>query len=290
MSSIPVPRSVLEVGVPLSTCIVPLLQALQEACPDVPITVEEANEFGMIVRIGHICIFSARHCSNPAHSCILVSIGTTFVPYKDQETTHDYIQRVVALVEKQLNLHALMKLFEALPSPTTLYVGMEKKKIQIMYGDFTPDSTTATIQGGSLIYCGIPRSSSYQPNLALMAQFLKIIEQAPTDTVYVRIVATQNGFIGLQGHDGEKFISLSNNQGVSTKLALKDISLFEIENFLKKPTNDLAVIHTTGTPFSGVVGHLEFSCADFAIIKGGEERYSISTGQWSLLKNILAMF
>jgi len=290
MNSIPVPLSVFEVSVPLSTCIAPLLQALQEACPIVPIVVEEANEFGIIISIGDIYIFCARHCSNPAHSCIQVSIGTTIVPYKDQETTPDYIQRVVALVEKQLNLRALSKVFEALPPPTTLHVVIEKNKIQIMYGDFTPDSTTATIQGGSLIDCGIPRRSSYQPNLALMAQFLKIIEQAPVETVYVRIVATQNGFIGLQDHEGEKFISLSNNQGVSTKLALKDISLFEMENFLKKPTNDLAVIHTSGTPFYGVVGHLEFSCANYAIIKVDKERYSISTGQWSFLKNILAMF
>jgi hypothetical protein len=279
-----------EVGVPLSTCIAPLLLALQEACPNVHISVAEANEFGMIIRIGHICIFSARHCSNPAHSCILVSIGTTFIPYKDQETTPDYIQRVVALVEKQLNLHALVKLFEALPFPTTLYVGMEKKKIQIMYGDFTPDSTTATIQGGSLIDCGIPLITDRRPNLTLMTQLLKIIEQAPTETVYVRIVATQNGFIGLQDHQGEKFISLSNNQGVATKLILKSISLFEMENFLKNPTNDLAVIHTTGTPFSGVVGHLEVSFQNSAIIKVGEERHSIPNGQWTFLQNILKMF
>ena len=289
MSSIPVPLSVFEVGVHLSTCIAPLLQALQEACPNVPISVKEANEFGIIICIGDIYIFSAKHCSNPAHSCIQVSIGTTIVPYKDQETTPDYIQRVIALVVSQLNLRELSKLFEALPLPTTLYVGMENKKIQILYGDFTPDSTTATIQGGSLIYCGIPLRSSNQPNLALMAQFLKIIEQAPTDTVYVRIVAMQNGFVGLHDHQGEKFISLSNNQGISTKLDLKDISLFYMENFLKKPTNELAMIHTTGMPFSGVVGHLEFSCANSAIIKVGEEMIYVPTGQWAFLQNILAM-
>jgi hypothetical protein len=71
---------------------------------------------------------------------------------------------------------------------------------------------------------------------------------------------------------------------------VKGIRLFDIENFLKKPTNDLVVIHTSGTPFSGVVGHLEFSCVNSAIIKVDEERYSISTGQWSFLKNVLALF
>lgn len=279
-----------EVSIPLQIYIAYFTQTFQEACPTVSISVVEETEFGIIIRIGDIYIFCARHCSNPAHSCIMVSIGTTIVPYKDQETTPDYIHRVVALVEYRLNLHALSKVCEVLPSITTLHVVIEKNKIQIMIGDFTPDSTTATIKGGRLIDCGIPLRTDYQPKLALMAQLHKLIEQSSANTVYVRIQATQNGFVSLHEHEGEKFIFLSNNQGVSTKIDVKSIRLFDMENFLKKPTNDLVVIHTSCTPFSGVVGQLEFSCANSAIIKVDKARHSISTGQWSFLKNIIEMF
>jgi hypothetical protein len=213
------------------------------------------------------------------------------VPFQEPETTLDYIQRVVALIVRQLNLHALDKLFQALSFSTILDVVIEKDKIQLMVGNFTPDSTTATIQGGSLIDCGIPLITSYQPNLALMSQLLKIIEQAPTDTVYVRIVATQNGFVGLHKHQDyrrDKFIFLSNNQGVS--IVIKGIRLFDMENFLKKPTNELVVIHPTSAPFFGVIGHIELSTAAFAIIRVGEERYSIPTRQWSFLQNFIEMF
>lgn len=287
MNSILVPPSFFEVCMPLPICVAPLMKALGAACPEVPISVVEETEFGIIIRIGDIYIFCARHCSNPDHSCIMVSIWTTIVPYKDQETTPDYIHRVVALVVKQLNLQALMKLVESLHLTTTYHVVIENGKIQLMAGDFTPDSTTATIQGGSLIHCGIPLKTNVQPNLALMAQFLKIIELSSADTVYVRIQATQNGFVSLHEHEGKKLIFLSYKQGISTKLVVEGIQLFDIENFLKKPTDNLAVIHTTGTPYAGVVGHLELATSTFADIRIGKESIRFPESQWSYLKNIL---
>jgi hypothetical protein len=283
MISILVPQD----GVPLTTSVSPLLQALKKACPDVPISSVIVTSNAIYITIGDIILTYTRHCDEPSHACIQVCIGTILILNNDPETTLDYIQCVVALVENLLNLHALGKLFEALPPPTTLYVVKEGNMFRIMVNDFASDSKTATIQGGCLINCGIPLRSGSQPDLALMAQFLDIIKPAPVETFYVKLVATDKGFIGLHDHQGKKFISLSNNQGVSTKLDLKDIRLLDMERFLKKPTNDMVVIHTTGTPFSGVVGHLEFSCANFATIKVGDERYSVSTGQWAFLSNLL---
>jgi hypothetical protein len=278
-STIPVPPPVFEVCMPLPNCAASFMQALHEACPSVHISVVEATEHGMLINIGGIFIFCARHCPNPAHSCIMVSIGTTIVPYDDEETTPQYIQRVVALIVKLLNQQALIMLCELLPAPQTLYVVIEKDKIQLMVGDFTPDSTTATIEGGSLIHCDIPLKTNVLPNPALMAQFLNLIELSSAGTVYVRIQATRNGFASLH-NNGERFIFLSYNQGISTKLDVRDLRLIEVETFLKRPTDDLVVIFTSGTPFSGVVGRREFFCENYA--------NTIPTGQqWVYLKNIL---
>lgn len=286
-SSIPVPPPVFEVCMPLPICTAPLTKALHEACPSVPISVLEATEHGMFIKIGDISIFCARHCPNPAHSCILVSIGTTIVPYNDEETTPQYIQRVVALITKQLNLRALKKVFESLPAPQTLHVVMEDDVIHMMFGDFTPDSTTATIKKGSLIHCGMPLRTNEHPNLALMEQLLKIIQIAPLDHISAKILGMENGFFGLHDHQGEKFFFLSNNQGVSAKLAAKDIRPWDIEAFLKEPTKNLAVIHASGTEFAGVVGYLESSTSTFANIRIGKDSISIPTGKWIYLKDIL---
>ena len=71
---------------------------------------------------------------------------------------------------------------------------------------------------------------------------------------------------------------------------MKDVSLVDLEQYLITPTMELVVIHTTGTPFSGVIGHLILSTASTAYIRIGEEILSIPTGKWTFLENILPMF
>jgi hypothetical protein len=268
------------------------LEAFLKACPDVHVSVEEGSEFAIIVLIGiDLHITCVRHCPDPSHSCIMISIGTKIVPYKDEEKTVDYIDRVVTLIKMQLNLREMFKVFRGLYTVRTMHVVMKNETIQIMDGDFTPGSRTAIIQGGSLIHCAIEFRKDGQQNPALMAQFLKMIETASSaETVYAKFVGTRNGFFGFQEHQGKKFVSLSNYQGVSTTLSANGFRLFDIENFCKNPTNDLVVIHTTGTPFAGMIGLLEFVCANYAIIKVGNEKYNVPPEQWAFLINIIKMF
>jgi hypothetical protein len=273
----------------LTICIALLLEALQQTCPHVCFSVEEPNEYGLFVCFKHMYMFCARHCNNVRHQCLLVSIGDTLVPNNDPETTHDYIKRVVELVEKQLNMHSLMKLFEAVLPFKTLCVVVSEKKFKIKHDDLTLNTSEGTIQGGSLVNCGIPLKPDGQPNLPLIILFLKIFE-LPGEAVYIKIISTANGFIGLHVHLGKNFISLSNNKGEATTIDLSSISLLKIENFLNSPDDDLAVIHTTGTLFSGVVGHLEFSFANVAIIKVGNEMHCIPTRQWTSLKQVFELF
>ena len=286
---VPLPPPVSEVSAPLHACIAPLLEAFQRACPTVPVLMTEASEFAIMACVGSLVpITCVRHCADPAHFCILISIGTTIIPYMDEEKTVDYIDRVVKVLIDQLNLLELFTVFGGLHTFITLYVVTEKGKIQIMDGDFTPGSRTATIQDGSLVHCDIEFRKDGQQNPALMALYLKMIETlSSAKTAYVRILGTRNGFVGFHDHGGEKFVSLSNYQGVSTTLGANGFRLVDIENFCRNPTDELVVIHTTGTPYDGVIGLKESSCAT---IKVGKEVHTIPSGQWSFLKNIIKMF
>jgi hypothetical protein len=314
MASPPLPPPYTEVGTPLPTSVGPLLQALYVAFPDAPCEVVENTEFAVVIQIGKICLTCMRHCADPSHACILVCINTTIVHFIQNETTPAYIQRVVKMIafkmiEWQMNWLQLRNLFERISYFGSLEIAKEEEKgffIKAVFSGLretglvetglvetglveTDHGATATIKRGRLEHCDISLDHE-QPNLALMSQFLMMIPPEPEETFYVRIFATENGFIGLHNYQSQRrVISLSNNQGVATKFIVKDISLFDLEKFLTEPTAEIVVIHTTGTPFSGVVGRLEFSCANSATIKVGEERYSVSTGQWAFLQNILAM-
>ena len=289
---VPLPPPGSEGGEPLLTCIQPFVQALLKACPAVFVWMTDASEFAIMAYVGSFLpITCVRHCADPAHTCVLISIGTTIVSYMDEEKTVDYIDRVVKMIETQLNLHELSKVFGGFYTFITLYVVMEEGKIKIMDGDFTPGSRTATIQGGSLVHCDIEVRKDGQQNPALMALYLKMIETlSSAKTAYVRILGTRKGFVGFHDHGGEKFVSLSNYQGVSTTLGANGFRLVDIENFCRNPTMDLVVIHTTGTPYDGVIGLLLLLCVSCAIIKVGEEVHTIPSGQWSFLKNIIKMF
>jgi len=279
-----------EATTPLQTGVIALQLSLSTLCSMMPCEVVCATEFFVVIAIGDLCLTCVRHCSEPSHGCILVSIGTVIVPYNEQESTHTYIQRVVGLVTWQLNWKQLYKLFERLPVFKLLEIAKEEEKgfsIKAVGDGF---DETAVIQGGSVVHCGIPLIVG-QPNPILMNQALMLIPPEPEESFYACIYATMKGFVGLHNYkDKKSVISLSNVQGTATKLFVKDISLFVLEKFLKEPNHELVVIFTKGTPFSGYVGHLEFSCADYAVIIVDGERYSVSTRQWASLKNILEMF
>ena len=309
MASQPLPPPYTEVGTPLPTSVGPLLQALHVAFPDAPCEVVENTEFAVVIQIGKICLTCMRHCADPSHACILVCINTTIVYFIENETTPAYIQRVVKMIafkmiEWPMNWLQLRMLFERISYFGSLEIAKEEEKgffIKAVFSGLretrlvetglveTDTGVTASIKGGRLEHCDILLRSS-QPNLALVSQFLMMIPPEPEETFYVRIFATENGFIGLHNYQSQRrVISLSNNQGVATKFIVKGISLFDLEKFLTEPTAEIVVIHTTGTPFSGVVGRLEFSCANSANIKVGEEMFYVPTGQWAFLQNILEM-
>ena len=289
--NIPVPPPFAEVYMPLATKIEPLRQALYKVCPDVSFVVSKESDFELNARIGDdMNITCARHCSEPSHSCILVSIGTTIIPFNDQEKTSDYIQRVVSLIMNKLNWLQLEKLIERLPRVKTIDIVKDGDKVQMMVKASGLDATT-TIEKGKVVYCGIPLRTDGMYNFALVSQFRMLIIPEPNETLYVRILDTKNGFVGLHSYQGErKVLSLSNYTRVATKFVVKDIRLFELENFLTNPTSELVVIYTTGTPFTGVVAHLELSTSSFAIIRIGDEQYKIPSDRWAYLKNILDMF
>jgi len=282
--------SVDETTTPLKTGVIALLLSLSTFCSTMQCEVVYATEFFVVIVIGDICLTCVRHCSDPSHSCILVSIGTVIVPYNEQESTPAYIQRVVGIVTWQLNWKQLYKLFERLPVFKFLEIAKEEEKgfsIKAVGDGF---DETAMIQGGSIVHCGIPLIVG-QSNPTLMNQALMLIPTELEQSFYTCIFATMNGFVGLHNYqDKRSVISLSNVQGITTKLFIKGISLFVLEKFIKEPSYELVVFFTTGTPFSGAVGHLEFSCANYAVIRVDKERYSVPTGQWASLKNILEMF
>jgi hypothetical protein len=279
-----------EADTPLKKGVAVLLQTLHTVCANVSVEVVSTTEFAVIIAIGDINITCVRHCADPSHICILVSINTTIVPYTEQETTPSYIQRVVAMITWQLNWKQLYKVFEKMPVFQSLEISKEESKGFSIKAVGDGLDEVAVIQGGSIVYCRIPLVDGH-PNPTLMNQMLMLIPPESEETFYVRILATKNGFVGLHNYqDQRRVLSLSNNQGVVTKFIVKGISLFYLEQFITKPNKELGVIFTTGTPFSGAVGNLEFSCANFAVIRVGGEKYNIPTGQWASLDNILMMF
>ncbi len=190
----------------------------------------------------------------------------------------------------QSNWLKLKELFGNLPTFVYLCVVKEGElfKVEIM----TPDlKANATINEGNLVDCGIPLRTDGLVNCALMAQFIMLIQPEPTQTFYVRILPTMKGFVGLHEYEGgRKVISFSNKEGLAVKFIVKDVSLVDLEQFLMKPTSELVVIHTTGTPFSGVIGNLVLSTAQSAYIRFNQEILCTPTGQWTFLQNILPMF
>jgi hypothetical protein len=282
--------SVDEATTPLKTGVIALLLSLSTLCSTMPCEVVYATEFFVVITIGDLCLTCVRHCSDPSHGCILVSIDSVMVPFNEQESTPSYIQRVVGIVTWQLNWKQLYKLFERLPIFKFLEIAKEEEKGFYIKAVGDSLDEVAVIKGGAIVYCRIPLIDD-QPNPTLMNQALMLIPTELEQSFYTCIFATMNGFVGLHNYqDKRSVISLSNVQGTATKLIVKDISQFVLEKFLKEPTHELVVIFTTGTPFSGSVGHLEFSCANYAVIRVDKERYIVPTGQWASLKNILEMF
>jgi hypothetical protein len=276
--------------VPLPICTMPLMNELKTAFPETLVSVSEATEFAIVLKAGDINITCARHCYDPLHSCVMVQIGTILVPFKEQENTTDYIQRVIKLIENQLQWLQLQKLFERLPAYDSLDIVKEGPIFQIRIKGPESDMK-ATIQGGRLVQSDLPLRTNGLIDCALMAQFLMFIQPEFSEFFKVRILTTPNGFVGLQEYEGErKVLSLSNKKGVATKFIVKDFSLTDLEKFINQPTDELVVIHTTGTPFAGVIGHLKFSFGNLAIISVGEEMLNIPKGKWTLLKCILLMF
>jgi hypothetical protein len=211
------------------------------------------------------------------------------VPFNEQETTLVYTQRVVRLVEWQLNWKQLYKLFERLPVFKFLEIAKEEEKGFSIKAVGDGLDEVAVIKGGAIVYCRIPLIDEHS-NPTLMNQALMLIPSEPEESFYVCIFATMNGFVGLHNYQDKRVISLSNVKGTTTKLECRGISMMDLERFIKEPNHELAVIYTTGTPYSGSVGHLEFSCANFAVIRVDQEKFCIPAGQWASLKNILEMF
>jgi hypothetical protein len=286
---IDIPLPIAEATVPLHICVAPFLEALHVACPTVPMKVQ-VMEFAIVLSMENMNITCLRHCADPSHACILVSIDTTIVHVLEDEKTPAYIQRVVQIIVIQLNWKQMLHLFETLPPFVSFEVVNDQARFQAKVVAPGLDET-ATIQGGDLVHCGIPLRPNGSQNLALMNQFLMMFPPQPEETFYVQILSTKNGFIGLHNYEGQrKVLSLSNYQGISTKFVIKGINLWDLENFLKKPTKEIVVIYTTDTPYSGEVGHLEFSCANFAAIRVDKEIRNIPTGQWAFLQIILQLF
>lgn len=200
-----------------------------------------------------------------------------------------------ATVLQQLSLQnttwqLLQGLFETLPTFLSLSIVSKDDTFQIRIKASDLDAK-ATIQGGKLVDCSIPLRTNGLYNCSLMAQFFMLIQPEYGQTFNVRVLATMKGFAGLHNYEGERrVLSLSNNEGFAIKFVVKDMSLDDIEHFLMNPTYELVVIHTTGTPFAGVVGHLVLSTENLAYIRVSEEIYSVPKNKWIYLWNILPMF
>jgi hypothetical protein len=276
--------------VPLPICAIPFLNALNTAFPETSVSVNEATEFAIVLNAGDISITCVRHCDDPFHCCVMVQIGTILVPFKEQEDPIDYVKRVIELIENQLQWLQLKKLFERLPAFDSLDIVKEGPIFQIRIKGHELDSK-ATIQGGRLVNSDLPLRTNGLIDCAFMAQFLMFIQPESGEFFKVRILTTPNGFVGLHEYEEErKVLSLSNKRGVATKFVVKDFSLIDLEKFINQPTDELVVIHTTGTPFAGVIGHLQFSFGNSTTIRVGENMFDIPKKKWTLLKYILLMF
>jgi hypothetical protein len=274
-------------SVPLAIRIAPLIAELYLACPTGCLQILERSEHAILFTIDEVRITCVGHCSESSHCNIMVCICTIPVHTYEQEQTQDYIQRVVKLIQNQLSWQQLWRLVERLPlSFDSLDIVNEEMTFQIdvRTREFV---TKATIQGGSLVNCDIPHRTDGLYNSPLMAL---ILIQPKSEKFKVRIFSTTNGFVGLHENEGDKkFLSFSNDKGISTKFDVEGMSFNDLEQFLKEPTESLVVIHTTGTSFAGVIRHLEFSIGNSVYIRVGEEIFCIPPGQWTFLKIILTM-
>jgi len=192
--------------------------------------------------------------------------------------------------EQQANWQTLWCLFGNLPLFVSLDIRQEGGAFKIEIKAPNLDAK-ATIRGGNLLECTIPPKTNGSYNSALMAQFLMMVQPETDQTFNIRLLATMIGCVGLHDYEGgRKVLSLSNHKGLAVKFVVKDVSLPEMEQYLRNPTNELVVVHTTGTPFAGVIGHLILSTANTAYIRVGEEILCVPTDRWTFLLNILPMF
>jgi len=191
----------------------------------------------------------------------------------------------------QANWHTLLCLLENLPPFVSLDIWKEGETIKIEIN--TPElNAKATIREGKLVDCTIPPKTDGLFNYALIAQFFMMIQPEIEQTFKVRLLTTiKNGLVGLHQYEGErKVLSLSNNESPVIKFIVKDMSLVDMERYLMNFNYELVVIHTKGTQFAGVIGHLVLSIANKAYIRVGEEFSWVPTDNWSFLQNILPMF
>jgi len=190
----------------------------------------------------------------------------------------------------QANWQTLGYLLCNLPYFDSLDIRKEEETLKINIKAQGLDAN-ATIAEGKLVDCGIPPKTNDLYDHVLIAQFFMLIQPEPTQPFYVRILRTMKGFVGLHEYEGgRKVLSLSNNEGLAVKFIVKDVCLDDLERYIKNPTAVLVVIHTTNTPFAGVIGHLILSIANTAHIRVGDEIFCVPPDNWTFLQNILPMF
>jgi hypothetical protein len=270
---------------PLNKLAAPLFAELYLACSGALIQRNAVSDFAIVFDIGGISITCVRHLSESSLCRIMVSLNTNPVFIIEQEHTHDYIQRVVKLIQSQLHLLLLWRLVELLSSFDSLDIVKEDGnfKIDVKSHGFASE---ATIQRGSLVSCAIPLRTDGSYNGPLMAQLFMLIQ--PESAFKVRIFPTTNGFVGLYNEGDQTVLSFSNDKGISTRLDAKGITFDELEQFLKEPTDSLVVIHTTGQ-FDGIVGNLEILVSNSASIIVDGKRLCVDIDRLIFLRHILTL-